>query len=568
MRAQYFKILALSVLALSSGQAFAVETVRGTTDAGRVEKRLELNNVPSRPVSDSIDVKPIAPTEAPAGADQMFLTLVDVSVEGMTVYNNTDIQVMFAAKAGQKIALSDVYVMAAQLTAKYRNDGYILTQVIVPPQTIEGGHVKLQAVEGRIDAISLEGPLSAYEAKIVNGYAQFAKKAGVTNIKNLEHAMLLINDLPGVSARSVLSPSPTQVGAADMRVIIERKKYDGEVGFDSYGSPYLGPNQLSAAYATNSLLGLSERIAVQAAYAPGKQFTKELAYGEISYAQPVGVYGTFVKATLSKAFTEPGDDLKSFNINGRSTYGEVRVDQPVFKTRAFSLNLNAQLDARKSNTTSNVDVRRVDNIRALRIGADANFSDTLLGAAVNTANITVSQGLGIFGASDKGQTGLSRASGDPQFLKYEAELQRLQRVTTGLNVLTGVRGQYSSDALLSPEEFGVGGSGYGRGYDPSEIVGDKGVAAKAELQWSNPVKSSVFNTYQVFAFYDVGRIWNKDATTSADKINSIASTGFGARGNFLFGTTAEAFWALPLTADVASDADKKPRVAFKINRAF
>jgi hemolysin activation/secretion protein len=148
------------------------------------------------------------------------------------------------------------------------------------------------------------------------------------------------------------------------------------------------------------------------------------------------------------------------------------------------------------------------------------------------------------------------------------EIQRLQRVVNSVNLLASFKGQHSSDALLSSEEFGVGGSGFGRGYDPSEIVGEQGIAGKLELQWNNPFANTLFDNYQLYGFYDAGRVWNKDATTSGEKINSLASTGLGFRGSFLYGTNVEAFWALPLTTDVGSRTSQTSRAAVKIVRPF
>ena len=53
-----------------------------------------------------------------------------------------------------------------------------------------------------------------------------------------------------------------------------------------------------------------------------------------------------------------------------------------------------------------------------------------------------------------------------------------------LALYVSVRGQYSAVPLLSSEEFSFGGNVSGRGYDPSEISGDQGVAATIELRYS------------------------------------------------------------------------------------
>ena len=46
------------------------------------------------------------------------------------------------------------------------------------------------------------------------------------NKGNPEHALLLINDLPGVTARGVLSPSRSVVGASDLTIVVERNPFD------------------------------------------------------------------------------------------------------------------------------------------------------------------------------------------------------------------------------------------------------------------------------------------------------------------------------------------------------
>ena len=106
-------------------------------------------------------------------------------------------------------------------------------------------------------------------------------------------------------------------------------------------------------------------------------------------------------------------------------------------------------------------------------------------------------------------TNLTRDLADPQATKLEAEIQRLQRVTNNVNVLLAARGQIASNALLSSEEFAVGGINSGRGYDPSEITGDHGISGKVELQWNNPIAFTGQNfveSYQLFGFYDIGRV--------------------------------------------------------------
>jgi hemolysin activation/secretion protein len=219
-------------------------------------------------------------------------------------------------------------------------------------------------------------------------------------------------------------------------------------------------------------------------------------------------------------------------------------------------------------TTNNLPDNREDNIRAVRVGARYDFLDTFIGVGANAFDIEFAKGLGIFGASDEGDADLTRPSGDPEFFKINAEVQRLQRVTGSVNLLIAVQGQWANDALLASEEFGVGGINIGRAYDSSEIVGDEGVAAKVEVQWNKPVQWNLVQDYEVFGFFDAGKVWNKDATTADLKDESATSTGFGLRTEFMDKVNADVTVAFPLNRDIATQNDDDPRVYFSVTKQF
>ena len=194
----------------------------------------------------------------------------------------------------------------------------------------------------------------------------------------------------------------------------------------------------------------------------------------------------------------------------------------------------------------------------------------MFGVGVSAIDVEVSQGLGILGASEEGRAGLTRAQGDPQFTKVTAEVQRLQRLTEDFNLLVVGRGQLSADPLLSSEEFSIGGINLGRGYDPSEVTGDDGIAAKAEVQWNSPFAAELdyVDSYQVYGFFDIGTVWDQDPTTSAQKRDSISSAGTGVRVNFVGDTQADLAIAFPLTREVQTQGDDDPKVYFGLNKRF
>ena len=75
--------------------------------------------------------------------------------------------------------------------------------------------------------------------------------------------MLLANDLPGISVRTVFSPSDEISGATDLTFVVQQKRIDGYADFNNYGTRYLGPNQIDANVSANSIFialrGVSSR---------------------------------------------------------------------------------------------------------------------------------------------------------------------------------------------------------------------------------------------------------------------------------------------------------------------
>ena len=316
-------LVSAAIFTVIPASAFAQSAINSTASAGRAQVETPAQQRALEPVASSqISVKAALPIATPPGAEKVHFVLHDVRLSGVTVYDRTDLVPYYSQLIGKKISLADIYHVAANLTRKYRNDGYVLTQVVVPPQTIEGGHVTLRVVEGYIDNVQVHGVDNTHASRMIEAYARKVHSSGsALNIKDLEREMLLINDLPGVSAQGVLSPSPNKVGAADLLVDYSRRLYNGQVGVDNYSSRFLGPWEGSAALSLNSVLGLNERITGQFVYAPGHDFHDKLLYGGIDYEQPVFDYGTTVEGYLSDTETNPRYLLKDFDVNGHAVDG-------------------------------------------------------------------------------------------------------------------------------------------------------------------------------------------------------------------------------------------------------
>lgn len=556
-------VFCITSISLASAQT----VVPGSADSSRVQKRLSLDTLPEITGERVVKVPEYITTTAPAGAEKQKLTLREVIVDGMTAYEESDLASIYQNLLGTEISLADVFGMAERLTVKYRNDGYILSQVVVPPQEIENGRIRLQVVEGYIDTVTIEGAPSERIRKALHRMADKMVAAPPLSSKKLEHYLLLMNDLPGISVRSVLSPSTTQPGAADITLLVDYKPFDIFAQVDNRGSRFLGPLQASLAGRSNSALGRGESIDLQYVTAPDGFPESELNFIALDYTETINARGTRINIGTSFTNTEPGFTISQFDVRGRSKNFHIEVTHPFIRSRSKNLFGSLRFDVNDIRRTDNITTDRIeDRIRALRANGLYQFTDSLIG--LNTIDVTLSQGLNILNAREAGQANLTRDAGREDFTKFEAEITRLQRVTNNVSVLAGVIGQKSNHILLSSEEFGVGGSEYGRAYDNSEIVGEEGFAAKLELQIDDPVTVPHIQGYQLYGYYDIGRVYDPDNSEPADQRRSIAAVGAGIRFDITGNISGSAEVAVPLTRDVETNGDKTPRGFFSLSASF
>jgi len=562
------KLLLVIMFLLVSTDAKAVPAPQ-LVDPSRVKEQFEEHRF-DPDVKPRITVQEAVAVKAPKGAEKIKINLSEIKIKDMNVYTAAEINAIYADKIGKTITLADLYVIAQEITRKYRNDGYVLTQLVVPPQTIDKkGKIELRAVEGFISTIAVEGTRNDKEKALIESYLNKIDRTKALNIRDLEHALLLVNSIPGVSARSILSPSANKVGGADLSVIVEHKAYKGSLGLNNFGTKYLGMTQASSEMSFHSLLGNNERITTQFVVAPDRHEGAEMFYASAGYSQPINSYGTSMTLSGNNANTKPGSSLASFDAKGRSTGVVARLDHPIVRSRDFNLRSNIEFNYTNTRSKDNLGGPVIrDRTRVVRVGGSVDGLDTLFNAGYNSLAITASKGIDVMNATNKHQDDTtSPDSNGNQFEKIEAEIMRQQLITNDISLFLAAKGQLANGGLLSGEGFGVGGINWGRGYDNSEIVGDDGYAVKGELQWTDPVRVDFVSGYSVFAFYDLGKTWSDTASLPLDK-QTRTSTGLGLRADVTEDVSANAIIAVPINREVAAEGDDNPRIFAGISKTF
>jgi hemolysin activation/secretion protein len=467
-------------------------------------------------------------TVAPAGAESMNVVLRGVRIEGSTVYRFEELAPLYQDLVGHSVPLTAVYDIAARITARYGNDGYVLSRAIVPPQQLSpgGAIVRIQVIEGYIDHVEWPASLSRYR-DFFSDYTAKIVADRPTNIRTMERYLLLAGDLPGLKFKNSLKPSAREQGGATLIVEVIEKPIDAMVRLDNRGTKARGPEQGFATATLNNTLGIHEAFTL--AYASAFQ-PKELQYLFAGYRQVLNSEGLVAFVNASYSPSKPGlpvDPVLEYKT--RSFVGETGLSYPVIRQRERNLTLTglAFLSEDASDTFGQPLFR--DRLRGVRLKAESDLADPFNG--INQLNVVFSHGFEGLGSTENGNLLASRANGRVDFSKIEVTATRLQQLFANLSLLVAAYGQYGFTSLLSPELCGYGGRTFGRAYDPSDLVGDSCLLGLAELRAEVPIPGNYLTQTQLYAFADAGRLYNHNVARLPAPAFSVdaASVGGGVR---------------------------------------
>jgi len=554
----------LMVLSVFPVQAQVTPDVRDRALQQAAPDRLQdRTRPPQMPKSVIVPIEPdtLKPTYSPEMKKIRFV-LNKVVIEGTTAYSKDFFDLLFRNYLKREISLLHVYRFAEAITAKYRNDGYILTKVVVPPQEIAEGVIHLQVIEGYIDQVRFKGEIRG-PRKLLGEYRDKLLASRPLRSKDLERYLLLLGDLPGVSVKSVITPSQETPGASDLTLILENKRYSANLGMDNRGTKFNGPLQLSGGFTANSLLGAYERIGAQGLIASNPD---ELQFLNMYYEMPLNAEGTKIFMSGSFSSSSPGATLKEFEVEGDSTTLSFQVSHPFLRSRAENLTASLGLTARDSQTDILKTADSEDRLRILELGFNYDYADRFRG--VNLFSLTLSQGLDIFNATKTGFERLTRERGTSDFTKLSGQYLRLQQLAPTWNLLGAFSWQYAFNDLLASEEFGVGGSQFGRAFDPSEITGDNGVAFKLELQKAFNVNRPYLRDLQAYTFFDHGIVMRRTRKVQNNLNDDLSSLGFGARFNVNNYLSGYLELDLPLGRKVLAEDSRDPRIFFGLTARY
>lgn len=540
------------------------QTIPGSADAARAGTKTPNVIIPERKAAiatpkDSAQI-------APDGAQGIKFMLKDLRFTGQTVLSEAELKSAYAGMIGTTISLDKAWVIAAQVTDKYRTEGYFLSRAYVPAQTIDDGILTIAVVEGFIEDVRVTSEQGGSRSQLLEKWIREIKSRKPLKTEDLESALLELNAAGGINYRAVLLPPKKTSGvdgAADLELVQEKSKGSGYVQADNYGSRFLGVHELRAGYSTSFLPDQTTSVGILTSV-PLKQINNASIEHKYNFLPRLSLQlsGDYTR-------TAPGYTLKPQEIKGKSYGLGAALNYQWILHRDEQLSTKFAFDHNHSTSDILSSLLSEDETNVIRIGTHYAAYDVWQG--YNDVNLTFSKGVDAFGGSKAGDLNLSRAEAVPDFSKLDLSYFRQQFIPGNIRLVYKLRGQWASDPLYSSEEFGYGGQDMGRSYDSSYIIGDKGLSTSLEAGYTG--LSPLFGTFVTpYLFYDIGKVWNLDGS-GQDKVQSASSAGGGIRfQNELSGISGGIGLAVPLTKSIDDpiygSGKNSPRILLEIGRSF
>ena len=469
------------------------------------------------------------PAEAPLPQQAGQTVLVSSFHIKATRFPEEELRSVIQAYVGRALTLSELQEAARKLGEYYRQHDY-LAHAYLPPQTVRNGVVEIVVVEGRLGQVKVDpSSTTRLNHDFATDLVRF--RAGIDSAdqwlhpSELDEAVMILSEVPGVHATSTLAPGATESESTALLKVGDGPLLNGSVTFDRAGSHSTGADRALASASVDDPFGRGEQFSAMGLKTAGS------TYGRLAAVRPVGVSGLTVGINGTSLEYNVGGVLTPLNLNGFAWTVGLTAAYPIRRSTNFSLTASATLDHKRMVDWANNSLSDDKRIEVGTFGFSAMTKDGWMGGGTNRLGATLSLG----------QLDLSRGpplslSGDQAtkrtngtFGKLLLTAAREQPLNNQFTLAANFQAQASYPNLDSSEQFSLGGQDGIRAYPTSEASGDEGWLSTFELRWQAAAKTQLVGFYDIGGIHQHTRPWSNWQTSSSspDQPNDYLLQGIG-----------------------------------------
>ncbi|MBT3065381.1 ShlB/FhaC/HecB family hemolysin secretion/activation protein [Rhodoferax sp. U11-2br] len=490
-----------------------------TPNAGSILQQLQ-PAVPAivQPDVPTLEVKPRSDANLPPSQPIQVNTL---RITGNTAFTAETLHALVADQEGKSLTLPQLGELAGRITAYYQSHGFPLTRAIIPAQSITEGVIIIQVVEAHYGKVQLNNHSEVSDALLNASLAPLSGGALIAD-DELNRALLLLSDVPGVGVNAVLKPGAA-VGTADMDVETRYNQAPlANISLDNYGNRYIGRTRLSGNLNIANPFHHGDTLSANIITTG-----EGMNYARVGYDTLLNGQGTRVGGAYSALHYKLGSTVSALDANGTAAVASLWAKHPWIRTKQYNLYAQLQYDAK--NLRDHVDVSNLRTDRHLNnwvLSVNGDLRDNLLAGGISTASVGWTNGRSSFDDASAAASDATTARTSGGFSKWNANIARLQGLTPRDSLYFNVSAQWADGNLDSAEKMTAGGPYTVRAYDIGAISGDTGYVSTVEMR--HDLGPLPFGKWQVLAFIDSAYVKvNRRPWTTAENSATLSGAGVG-----------------------------------------
>ena len=464
-----------------------------TPDAGSLLQQIEQNKPQVLP-HKMLPEKPVEP--APMPMQGGVITVKSFRFAGNTLIASEKLAPVVATYLNRPLDFTQLQAAAAAIAATYREAGWIV-RAYLPAQDIADGVVVIQIVEAVFGGTHISGevPQRISREQILRIFQAQQKTGELLNADKLDRALLLADDLPGVTVAGGLREGNKEHETDLDLKLGEEPLAAGEAGVDNTGARSTGIDRLTVNLVSNSPFKRGDLINANLIHTQGSDYLR--LDGNI----PVGSDGwrTGINASYMN-YNLVAPEFAALDAHGTSDTLGLEVTYPIIRSRLKNLYLNINADNKNFNNLSSGATTTNYKINTFTLGLDSNLFDSLWGGGANSASLSLVDGNVNLDGSPNQAADAATTQTAGHYGKLHFAASRQQVITDSISLFAALSGQVAHKNLDSSEKLYLGGSGGVRAYPSNEAGGAEGKLLNLELRYR------VSNDLNLTEFFDYGHV--------------------------------------------------------------
>ena len=517
-------------------------------------------------VALSINESSVAlPTDSLARLDAIMVS--EIRVAQSSVFSEAELAEMIAPYTNRSISVEELHDLRHTLSEAYVERGHVNSGVVIPDQRVSDGVITLEAIEGELTEIEVQGNRRFKDAAIKRRIERYVKAP--LDINDLQASLRAIEDDPLVERVNAQLLPGEALGESHLRLgITERRPLELEVSAANDRSPNVGEDRATVGIGYRGLIGNGDVLSGHV------NFTDGVNDNLLRYHVPLTSGGATLDVLVSDQqadiVEEPFDRI---DIESRLETWSLTASYPFVRGYERSLSGIFGFEHKRSESTlldlpfsfSAGDVDGKARGSAIYAGVEWTRRSEM---RAWTWRSTVQVGVDAFNATQH------ETLPDSDFVSLLSQFQLLQQLSArGDRILARGLFQLADDPLLAMYKLPVGGRYSVRGYRENLFVRDNAMVASLEYQMPvlRDAAGRAMRSFYLAFFADYGVSWDEDERLATSRKQRIASSGLGLVWDPIPGFHAELYWGHDLDEQGNPEESLQDRgfhYGFGFQRAF